>query len=137
MASLLIAATVYTYDRWHSPLPFPFPVPLHSPTSPALTPPPSVRTSRIKRRARKEDTAARYSELEKETSARLTGLQNGPSTGWEQEKGGRIPSGLGDWQDGRGVRRRGEGGSVGSVGSEGRRRRREGEGGRVWLVGGG
>jgi len=58
-------------------------------------------------------------------------LQNGPSTGWEQEKGGRIQSGLGDWQDGRGVRRRGEGGSVGSVGSEGRRRRREGEGGRV------
>lgn len=35
---------------------------------------------------------------------------------------GRIQSGLGDWQDGRGVRRRGEGGSVGSVGSEGKRR---------------
>jgi len=56
---------------------------------------------------------------------------------------GRIQSGLGDWQDARGVKRRGEGesvgsvggvgsvGSVGSEGSEGRRRKREGGGGRV------
>jgi len=46
---------------------------------------------------------------------------------------GRIQSGLGDWQDARGVKRRGEGesvGGVGSEGSEGRRRKREG-GGRV------
>jgi len=39
-------------------------------------------------------------------------LQQGPSAGREQEKEGRIQSGLGDWRDGRGVRRRGEGGSV-------------------------
>ena len=67
MASLIIAAGVFGYDRSASRFP-PAPHPdLHSH---------SAQKIRTKRRVRKEQTAARFSELEKDNATRMARLQS-------------------------------------------------------------
>ena len=72
-----------------------------------------MKTSRSKRHARKEENAARFSELEKDNAARMAQMEkNSQLSRQEREQPQRILSGLGDWQDDRGLRRRGSSGSL-------------------------
>ncbi|MCJ1421547.1 hypothetical protein MMC32_007911 [Xylographa parallela] len=102
MASLLLAAGVLTYDK--------------------------VKTTRQKRRARKEDNAVRFSELEKDNAARMARLEplgyEPPSTPLSAERRterGEVTDPFGDGAvvgDGEGRGSIGERGSLRERGSE-------------------